>query len=174
MTAIDGVSVLPLEMRRDERGHLTELFRAGDVAGFEPEQWHLLATRAGGLRGMHVHARHDDYKVVLQGRVALALKDLRRDSPSERAAELHELSGDELRAVFIPVGVAHGILAHDWSLVAVGVTHVYDPADDFEFRWDDLELGVDWPSEPALLSERDRNAQSLRELLAELEQFQPI
>jgi dTDP-4-dehydrorhamnose 3,5-epimerase len=163
---IEGVRFLPLEMHRDERGHLTELFRAGEIAGFHPKQWHLLTTRAGGLRGMHVHLRHDDYKVLVEGSLAFVLKDLRTGSPTEGAAELHELSADQMCGIFIPVGVAHGLIAHEWSLVAVAVTHLYDPSDDFEFRWDDPALGVDWPYEPTLVSERDRNAPSLGELLA--------
>src|SRR3954451_4417823 len=102
LSELDGVLFVPLEMHRDERGHLTELLREASVPGFSVRQTHVLATRAGALRGMHVHTRHEDYKVVTSGRVALVLKDIRRGSETEGAAELHLLSADTYEALYIP------------------------------------------------------------------------
>jgi dTDP-4-dehydrorhamnose 3,5-epimerase len=166
-----GVAVKPLTMHRDARGHVAELFRVdweSELDGFAPAQWHVLASAAGTLRGMHAHARHDDLKIVLHGRVALALKDLRGGSPTEDAAELLELSGDDYVGVLIPAGVAHGVLAHSDSLVLVGVTALYDGSDEYECAWNDAELGIDWPFQPMLLSDRDRRAGTLRELKTRL------
>ena len=173
---ISGVLLLPLPMHRDERGHVTELYGTTwpELAGFEPAQWHMLDSRAGALRGMHAHARHDDLKIVVHGSVALGLKDLRRGSPTEGDAALFELSSRDYVAVLIPAGVAHGIFAHTESLVLVGVTTIYDGTDDFECAWSDPDLGIDWPAEPTLLSERDRNAGSLVALIAALDPWQPL
>ena len=173
---IAGVLLLPLSMHRDERGHLTELYGTDwqALAGFEPVQWHILDSRAGALRGMHAHARHDDLKTVVHGSVALGLKDLRRDSPTEGCAALFELTARDYVAVLIPAGVAHGIVARTDSLVLVAVTSSYDGTDEFECAWNDPGLGIDWPAEPTVISERDRHAGSLASLIAALDPWQPL
>jgi dTDP-4-dehydrorhamnose 3,5-epimerase len=175
-SAIEGVKLISLRMHRDDRGHVTELFGADwpELAGFSPAQWHILVSRAGTLRGMHVHVRHDDLKIVAGGEVVLALKDLRRGSPSEGRVQLLTLSGSRYVAVLIPAGVAHGILAQTDSLVVVGVTRLYDGGDELECAWDDSGLGINWPGEPAILSERDSSAQSLAALVGALEPWQPL
>jgi dTDP-4-dehydrorhamnose 3,5-epimerase len=171
-SAIQGVKIVPLAMHRDGRGHVTELFAFGwpELAGFAPRQWHALASRAGAMRGMHAHARHDDLKIVLSGEIALALRDLRRGSTTDGVAELLALSGETYVGVVIPAGVAHGILALTEALVLVGVTATYDPSDELECAWDDPELGIEWPEAPTILSERDVRAGSLAELVAALEE----
>lgn len=169
---LDGVVLKSMQMHRDLRGHVTELFRvdwASELGGLEPAQWHILASSAGTLRGMHAHARHDDFKIVLHGRVTLALKDLRPWSSTYDGVDLLELSAEDYTGVFIPAGVAHGVLAHTDSLVLVGVTALYDGTDEYQCDWADPELGVDWPVQPTLLSKRDDQAGSLRELKATLE-----
>jgi dTDP-4-dehydrorhamnose 3,5-epimerase len=171
---IVGVSVRPRVMHRDDRGNVCELFVGDDDAEFEPRQWHALTSRTGTLRGMHLHVKHWDYKVVVAGREALVLKDLRRRSPSEGEAMRLELSAAELTSITIPPGVAHGLYAYEDSVTLVGSSAIYDPADEFEFGWNDPELGVSWPAVPTRVSPRDRNAQSLRALMQQIEPWQPF
>ncbi len=171
--AIAGVVVRPLLMHPDERGSVCELLRI-DWEIFEPVQWHALTSRAGTLRGMHLHVRHADYKIVVAGREALMLKDLRQGSSTEGGAVRLECSADELASVIIPPGVAHGIYSYSDSVTLVGSTALYDPGDEFEFSWADPELGAAWPAVPEHLSNRDRNAQSLASLVEQIEPFQPL
>jgi dTDP-4-dehydrorhamnose 3,5-epimerase len=165
---LDGVVVRQHVMHRDERGSVTEIFWSDGDFGFEPRQWHVLTSAAGTLRGMHVHVRHWDYKIVVAGRVTLVLKDLRGQWPAEDDAERLELSGGELVSVTIPPGVAHGVYSHDDSVTMVAASELYDPTDEYEFRWDDPELGVEWPVAPLHLSRRDLEAQSLASLVEQL------
>src|SRR5579872_5781223 len=173
---IDGVSVIELRMHRDTRGHVTELFASGwaETAGFVPAQWHILASRAGTLRGMHLHARHADLKITLEGNLTLGLKDLRRGAPTEGRSQMLSLSAARYTAVVIPAGVAHGILAQSDGLVLVGVTEAYDGTDEYQCAWDDPGLGIDWPDQPRILSERDRSAGSLAALIETIEPLQPL
>jgi dTDP-4-dehydrorhamnose 3,5-epimerase len=176
VVAVDivGVDVRRLLMHFDERGSVCELLGADWGTGFVPQQWHSLISRAGTIRGMHLHVRHTDYKVVIAGTETLVLKDLRRGSATEGNAARLELSASELTAVIVPPGVAHGIYSHEDSVTLVGSTALYDPSDEFEFSWCDDELGVEWPAVPEHVSSRDQNAQSLRSLTEQLEPFQPI
>jgi dTDP-4-dehydrorhamnose 3,5-epimerase len=173
-SAIDGVIKRALTMHGDARGSVVELYGADWDAGIQPLQWHVLVSNAGSLRGMHLHMRHLDYKVVARGRLALMLMDLRAGSPTDGVAECHELSGESQTSVLIPPGVAHGVYSHDDTLTMVASSALYDPADEFEFAWDDPALGVPWPGRPVMLSERDRTAGSVAELRAELERFGPL
>jgi dTDP-4-dehydrorhamnose 3,5-epimerase len=171
---IAGVRLIPLTMHRDERGHLTELFRSDWQLAFEPQQWHVLVSRKGAVRGVHVHARHADYKVPLSGRTLLVLKDLRQGSPSEGAVDMLELSGDDLVGVLVPPGVGHTLLSLDDTVLASSANETWDPTDDFGCHWADPELGYELPVLPSRVSERDRNAGSLRDLLEQLAPHQPI
>lgn len=169
-----GVIVRPREMHLDGRGCVSELFRVDQDTGLEPLQWHALISRAGTLRGMHLHLRHWDYKIVVAGQEALVLKDLRRGSQSEGRGARLELDAAELASVTIPPGVAHGLYSYTDSVTLVGSSSLYDPSDEYQFRWDDPELGVEWPGVPMLLSQRDREAQPLSSLIQQIESLAPL
>lgn len=155
-------------MHRDDRGCFTEVFRACWNTGMEPLQWNLVSSQANVLRGVHVHLVHDDYLTLVSGRAVIGLRDLRPGSETEGLATLVEMSGDEMSALTIPVGVAHGFCFLEPSVHAYAVSHYFSPADEFGCRWDDPALGITWPVEDPRVSPRDREAPSLEELLATL------
>jgi dTDP-4-dehydrorhamnose 3,5-epimerase len=113
---------------------------------------------------MHLHLRHVDYLVVIQGMVSLGLYDLRPKSPTFRMSSLMDLSGDPLSYVVIPAGVIHGIYCHEKAIHMYGVDFCYDPGDEFGCYWGDPSLGIAWQCADPILSERDRNAGSLADL----------
>ena len=169
-----GVRLLPLEMNRDDRGVFTEVFRRSWDIGVEPVQWNFVTSQAGVLRGVHVHVRHVDYLIVLEGRASIGLRDLRRGSPTEGTAALVEMTGDELMALTTPPGVAHGFYFHEPSAHIYAVSQYWDVADEFGCHWADGDLEIPWPCQSPLLSERDATAPPLSELMAALEPYQPI
>lgn len=166
--ALEGVVVRRHLMHRDERGSVAEIFWSDGDFEFEPRQWHVLTNVAGSLRGMHLHVRHWDQKVVVAGRVALVLKDLRPESASEGEAVRLELAAADLVSVTIPPGVAHGVYSYDDSVTLVAASQTYDPTDEFGFSWNDPGLGVEWPAMPTHLSKRDLEAQSLASLVDQI------
>jgi dTDP-4-dehydrorhamnose 3,5-epimerase len=169
-----GVRISHLAEHRDFRGSFTEVFRTEWETGIAPVQWNFVRSAAGVLRGVHVHHRHSDYLVVLEGRVTLGLRDLRRGSPTRDLAALVSLEGARLSAVTIPRGVAHGFLFHGPSLHLYAVSHTWDPGDELGCHWKDPELGLDWPVAEAILSSRDAGLPPLRVLLDSLEPHQPF
>jgi dTDP-4-dehydrorhamnose 3,5-epimerase len=170
----DGVALRALEMHRDPRGSFTEVFRDEWDAGVTPVQWNAVRSVAGTLRGVHVHIHHDDYLIVLGGHASVGLRDLRRDSPTEGLSALVDLAEEELSALVIPHGVAHGFYFHRPSLHLYAVSRYWDVGDELACHWADPELEIDWPAEPTLLSERDATAPPLAELLEQLEPAQPF
>jgi dTDP-4-dehydrorhamnose 3,5-epimerase len=152
--------VRPLLLHGDERGSFVEIFRQEWQSPVEPIQWNAVRSEPGTLRGVHVHAVHDDYLVVVNGRAFVGLRDLRPDSRTDGLAALVELTAEEPSALAIPAGVAHGFYFPERSLHIYGVTHYWNHADELSCHWNDPDLGIPWPETPVLLSERDREAPS--------------
>lgn len=164
----DGVTLRPLRPHHDERGTLTELFRDEWEIALAPVQWNFLSSRAGVLRGVHVHPRHTDYLILVSGRASIGLCDLRPGSPTSGLGALVSMDGEAPAGLVIPNGVAHGFLFHEHSVHVYAVSHSWDPADELGCRWDDPGLGIEWPTAPTLISERDLTLQTLEALRAEL------
>jgi len=166
-SAIAGVRSIPLESRTDERGSLTEIFRAETVPEIDPVQWNVVASDPGVLRGVHCHVHHADLLVPISGELILGLVDLRRGSSSERVAEIHHIPG-LTESIHIPVGVAHGFAFEVPTTIAYGVDHYWNLDDELGCRWNDPDLGLDWPITHPILSERDRTAGTAALLIAEV------
>ena len=169
-----GTLLRPLKTHADDRGAFTELHRREWGTGVEPIQWNAVWSEEGVLRGVHVHIRHDDYLTVPVGRASVGLRDLRRGSPTEGLAALVELGREQPAALVIPRGVAHGFYFHEPSLHVYAVSEYWDADDELACHWADPELSIAWPSATAFVSDRDRDAQPLSALLAELEPSQPL
>ena len=163
-----GVAVHPLDMHPDARGRLTEIFRREWKSGVDPVQWNLLHSHGNVMRGMNVHLKHDDYYVLAAGRLTLGLHDLRRSSPTYGLSVMTQLSSDRLEVVIVPIGVLHGTLYHEPSVMLTGRSNYYDPEDDLGCFWSDPMLGFDWHTRDPILVGRDAERPSLAELEAGL------
>ena len=160
----EGVVLRTLTVHRDERGWLSEIFRQEASPGIAPLQWNAVRSRAGVLRGVHVHARHADHIVLIQGRASFGLHDLRPASPTHGRTALVELSDERLATLTIPPGVAHGFYFHEPALLVYGVNSYWSPDDEMGCHWADPELGIAWPAADPTLSPRDAAAGRLRDL----------
>ncbi|MBR5036953.1 MAG: dTDP-4-dehydrorhamnose 3,5-epimerase family protein, partial [Prevotella sp.] len=92
--------------------------------------------------------------------------DLRKDSPTFGRYVMVELSAENKRQFFIPRGFAHGFLVlSDEAVFTYKVDNVYAPQAEAAIRWDDEQIGIQWPiaAEQLLLSEKDRNAKPFGE-----------
>jgi len=164
----DGVTVRALPVHADQRGSIVEIFRSDWPTAIVPAQWTVTVSRAGVMRGVHAHPRHEDYFVLLDGRLMFGLHDLRAGSPTAHRAAMLELCGEAPAAIVIPHGVAHGFLFLTPSTYAVATTHHYDVADELGCQWLDPDLGLTWPTTSAQLSARDAALPSLRELVEQV------
>ncbi len=164
-----GTRLIPLTLHADDRGGLVELFRREWDGGVEPVQWNFVSSRAGVLRGVHVHRWHEDYLVVPAGHAVVGLRDIRPGSPTNGLATFVELDGERPAALVIPTGVAHGFYFPVPSTFVYGVTKYFDPHDELGCHWADPDLGLTWPAVPTLVSPRDRALPPLRDLLRRLD-----
>ncbi|MBI3829797.1 MAG: dTDP-4-dehydrorhamnose 3,5-epimerase family protein [Planctomycetes bacterium] len=163
-----GARWCPLKTHGDSRGDLTEIFRQEWHGDVKPVQWNYVRSAAGALRGVHLHLKHWDYVIVLEGRALIGMLDLRPGSPTENRAVLFEVSSAELGGVVVPPGVAHGFYFPEESRHLYGVSEVYDPKDELGCQWNDPGLGIKWPVQKPILSPRDIEAGTLAELRAKV------
>lgn len=169
-TGIGGLLLIEPEVHRDRRGFFLESFRRdrwrhlGIDVDFEQEN-HSRSVR-GTLRGLHFQTSPGQAKLVrcLRGEVFDVAVDLRQGSPTFGEWRGFTLDDRDHRQLFIPVGFAHGFcVLSDEADVGYLVSSRFDPETEAGIRWDDPEVGVEWPVAEPLLSERDRNAPSLGE-----------
>lgn len=159
-------------LRRDVRGWFMEQYRATAFAeaGIHPRfvQDNVVHSERGVLRGMHFQlhpAAQGKLVSVLRGRVFDVAVDLRAESPTFGKWVGCTLEEGDGAALWIPEGFAHGYcVLGDQALVAYKVTAEFDPDLDRGFRWDDPEVGIEWPLADPVLSDRDKSLPDLRTL----------
>jgi dTDP-4-dehydrorhamnose 3,5-epimerase len=172
-TRLPGLSLLQPAVHGDERGFFVETYREETwrEAGVEGPfvQDNQSRSRRGTVRGVHFQTHPGQGKLVrvARGRVWDVVVDLRRGSPTFgewEAVELDDVTGTQL---WIPIGFGHGfcVLSEDADFV-YKCTNYYDGATEAGFRFDDPEVGIEWPlpESELLYSDRDRTAPLLSEI----------
>lgn len=163
-TPIDGVAIIDLDLRSDDRGFFARTFDIAEfrAAGLESavEQGNLSFNhRAGTLRGMHFQvAPHPEAKLVrcVAGAVVDIIVDMRPGSPTRLQHVKVELTAENRRALYVPPFFAHGYQTLvDGAEVLYQVSGSYAPAAERGLRWDDPELGLEWPLPVSSISAKD-------------------
>jgi dTDP-4-dehydrorhamnose 3,5-epimerase len=164
-TPIDGVHFIEAEPHSDERGTFSRIYCADEFRehGLELPDRQLAISQnkqAGTLRGLHyITSATGEAKLVrcVRGRVFDVAVDLRRHS---RTFGLHvaiELDVERPSALYIPRGVAHGFLTLEAdSAILYQFSQPHRSGSEAGVRWNDPTINIQWPREPAILSERDR------------------
>lgn len=170
---LPDVHLLKPERFEDDRGAFTRLFCPREMAshGLRPSmaQSSLSSNhQAGTVRGMHFQAPpYQEAKVVrvVSGAVFDAVVDLRRDSTTFGRHLAVELSAANGHGLYVPPGFAHGFQTlEDGTEVLYFISEFYVPVAGRGFRWDDPDVGIDWPLPVTALSDKDRGLPSFREL----------
>jgi dTDP-4-dehydrorhamnose 3,5-epimerase len=173
--AIPGVRLVTLDVHSDERGEFAETYDRGafSTLGIHDEfvqDSYSRSTRSGTVRGIHFQRPpHAQAKLVrvTRGRVFDVAVDLRIGSPTfgEHVQTLLE-EGDG-KVLYVPVGFGHGFctLVPDTE-VAYKMSDHFSAPHYAGVRWDDPDLGIQWPVDPgdAVVSERDRGHPTLSDL----------
>lgn len=156
--SIMGVALYELTPNVDARGQFTEIFRESWETGFPKVQWNCVQSRKGVLRGVHVHALHSDYLVVVAGILVLGLHDIRASSATSGQSEMIVSTAEKPVGIAIPPGVCHGFYFPVASVHVYAVSEYWNIDDELGCRFDCPELGLTWPDPQPLLSDRDAKA----------------
>lgn len=153
-TAIDGVLILEPEVHGDARGFFMESFnqKAFDEAvGHHVEfvQDNHSRSAKGVLRGLHYQLppqAQGKLVRVASGSVFDVAVDVRRGSPTFGRWVGTEISADNHRQLWLPPGFAHGFLVTSESAdFLYKTTDYYAPQAERAIRWDDPDIGIEWP-----------------------------
>ena len=168
---LPDVLILEPDVHGDDRGYFMETYNArvfGRLTGFLApfvQDNHSRSTK-GVLRGLHYQiGAHAQGKLVrcTTGEIFDVAVDLRRGSPSFGRWAGVRLSAENRLQLWVPAGFAHGFLVLSESAdVIYKVTQHHDPAGERAIRWDDPDIGIEWPttSQPTL-SPKDAAAGTL-------------
>jgi dTDP-4-dehydrorhamnose 3,5-epimerase len=165
-TRLTDAVIIDVERHGDERGYLARTYCEREFAdhGLETrfvQSSTIFSPACDTLRGLHFQrSPHGEVKLVrcTRGAARVTIVDLRPDSPSYRQWLGVELSPDNGRLLYVPIGFAQGYQTLvDDTEVAYQMSHEYVPESASGVRWDDPAFGIEWPpARRRIISERDR------------------
>ena len=177
-TSINGVYIVEPRIFCDERGYFFESYNEKEfiqnniVARFIQDN--QSKSSYGVIRGLHMQIPpFSQAKLVrvLSGRVLDVAVDVRPESKTFGKHVAVELSEENQRQLFIPRNFLHGfsVLSKE-AIFAYKVDNVYNKEAEFGIRYDDPEINIDWkvPSNKIVTSEKDRLANTLKDLIQKL------
>lgn len=164
-TEIEGVYVIEPKVFCDARGYFMEAWKQAEfnehVGRVDFIQDNESKSSFGVLRGLHFQKgdlSQSKLVRVIKGKVLDVAVDIRRSSPTFGKHVMAELSEENKRQFFIPRGFAHGFLVlSEEAIFTYKVDNPYAPQAEAGIRWNDPELGIEWPIDPVLVqtSEKD-------------------
>ncbi len=171
-TGLPGVIRIEPAIHRDDRGFFMETWQAQRFrdAGIDADfvQDNSSRSSKGTLRGLHFQIQNPQGKLVrvVSGEVFDVAVDLRRSSPGFGHWVGQILSAQNRHQLWVPVGFAHGFLVlSDVAEFEYKCSDYYAPEFERSIRWDDPEIGIEWPlpsGDQPVLSTRDATAPFLQ------------
>lgn len=173
-TSIEGILIIEPKTFKDKRGFFMETYNrnryneSGINATFVQDN--LSYSLKNTLRGLHFQIKHPQAKLiqVVSGEIFDVAVDLRPDSVTFGKWTGIHLSDENRRQVFIPEGFAHGFcVLSEFALFYYKCSDFYAPDDECGIIWSDSDIGIEWPVENPIISEKDKQYQKLSGLTAE-------
>lgn len=169
-TSIDGLLILKRPIHSDERGFFREIFHLDEIEKtlgieFKGVQMNHAFSKPKILRGIHAE-NWNKIVVPLNGEVFVAIADLRPNSPTFGKTETFTINDDNRIALFLSKGLANSycVVSDEPVHYVYLVDSYYDGSDQRAVAFDDPDLAIDWPIDDPIISERDRNNSTLRQL----------
>jgi dTDP-4-dehydrorhamnose 3,5-epimerase len=173
-TALPGALILEPQVFGDARGFFYESYNKAkwQEAGIDADfvQSNVSRSARGVLRGLHYQWPNPQGKLVsvLEGEVYDVAVDIRRGSPTFGQSVGVMLTADNHRHFWVPEGFAHGFcVLSEFATFTYQCTALYDAKADAGIRWNDADLGIDWPLSAPLLSDKDGKTPLLKDVAPE-------
>ena len=170
-TELKGLLVIEPDCFGDQRGFFMETWQKERYCelgiGEEFVQDNLSYSEHGILRGLHYQKPQGQGKLVyvIEGEVYDVAVDIRKGSPTFGRWAGYYLSGDNKRQLFIPAGFAHGFcVTGEKALFTYKCTDYYNREAEKGVIWNDPDLGIKWPVETPVISDKDRELPRLKDI----------
>jgi dTDP-4-dehydrorhamnose 3,5-epimerase len=168
-TKLEGPVLVNPAVHGDARGFFMETYRKSEYAelGIVEDfvQDNHSRSRLGVVRGMHFQAGQAKLVRCARGTILDVVCDIRPGSATFGQWEGVELNDENGHQLYVPDGFAHGFaVTSELADVVYKVSAYYDPEAEGGFRFDDPEVGIEWPDIELTPSARDQQAPLLSEL----------
>tara|TARA_B100001093_G_C26466246_1_gene858618 strand:+ start:130 stop:669 length:540 start_codon:yes stop_codon:yes gene_type:complete len=171
---LKGGYLINLDKFEDFRGFNSRLFCDQEFADIGLNQhWKQINNtynmNKGTLRGLHFQREpYAEIKLVrcIRGSIWDVMIDIRKGSETFGKYAARELNADNRSMMYVPKGFAHGFLSlTDNTEVIYMVSEIYNKKYEAGIIWNDPDLNISWPIEPTIMSEKDGNANKLKDVL---------
>jgi len=169
---LGAVAVIRQESFQDARGFFTEVFREDQFKELGLPQRFVQDNHSGSVkgvtRGLHFQWEPPMAKMmrVTKGEAFLVAVDIRKGSPTLGQWYGRILTDDSRLQIYAPAGFARGFAAlSDYAEIQYKVTGLYNGGAESGILWNDPEIGIEWPVENPILSDKDARAQTLSQWL---------
>jgi dTDP-4-dehydrorhamnose 3,5-epimerase len=172
-TSISGLYIIERPTFNDERGFFREIFRLDDLEKETGIKFNIVQSNHARSLPNVIRALHaeDWNKLVypVRGEIFSAIVDIRPDSPTFGKYETFKFNEDSHKALFIPKGLANSICVTGNEPVdyLYLVDAYYNGGDRKAIAWNDPDLKIPWPIKDPIVSERDKNNPTLRQMFPE-------
>lgn len=165
-TKLKGAFEIEIKKLEDERGFFGRSWCANEMAEHGLNSVIKQANTSfsitkGTIRGMHFQkSPYQESKLIrcTKGAILDVIIDLRPDSPTFKQWIGVELTESNYKMLYVPEDFAHGFMTlENNSEVTYLVSQFYTPGAEAGIRWNDPDFGINWPLEPTVISEKDRN-----------------
>jgi dTDP-4-dehydrorhamnose 3,5-epimerase len=175
---LPGVLLLEPTVYRDDRGYFLETYQKEEFqkAGIKEEfvQHNFSLSIKNTLRGLHLQTRHLQGKLVrvIRGEALDVVVDVRQGSPTYKKWVSFKINDKNLQQIYIPPGMAHGFLAlTDEVEFEYKCTDFYDKDSQLSILWNDPDLKIPWLIKNPLMSDKDKKAPLLKDIVDQLPFF---
>jgi dTDP-4-dehydrorhamnose 3,5-epimerase len=165
-TKLQGAYLINLKRLEDERGFFARTFCRQEFKEYglniEIAQANISYNKKKGtLRGMHMQlAPFEESKLIKcnQGAIYDVIVDLRKKSKTFLQWIGAELTSENHQMIYVPEGFAHGFITlEDNTEVSYQMSQFYAPGYEKGYRWNDPVFDIEWPMEPVIMAEKDKN-----------------
>ncbi|WP_314590269.1 dTDP-4-dehydrorhamnose 3,5-epimerase [Paenibacillus terrigena] len=171
-TKLQGVRIIEPAVHGDHRGFFmesynSEKFREYDMDYLFMQDNHSLSVEKGVIRGLHYQLNPKAQTKLVRcvaGAIYDVVVDIRRKSPTFGEWIGVHLSAENKRQLLVPQGFAHAFCTTEPNTeVLYKVDELYSPEHDRGILWNDPALGIDWPTDQPILSDKDTKHPLLRD-----------
>lgn len=159
----------------DDRGGLVkdyniDTFKDNGI-DYELKETFYTISKKGVIRSTHFQLEKPQPKLMrcISGKVWYIMVDLRPDSETYGKWLHFDLSGDDVTSLLVPAGFGQGYLVLEDSVMSYKASEVFYGPGDSGIRYDDPDIGIEWPfeliggKENLIISDKDLNLMSFKE-----------
>ncbi len=164
-TSLIGAELIEVNEHKDGRGLFARYFCDKELEGLLDGKKivninYSKSKKKGTLRGLHFQLEpgcEKKFVRCISGGIYDVIVDLRPDSKTFLKWYGVELTSSNRCMLYVPEGFAHGYQTlSDDSEVMYFVTEYYMPENEAGLRFDDANIGINWPLDISEISEKDK------------------